>query len=193
MEFHGQLTTIATSLYKIANDIRLLGSGPRCSIGEIKLPATQPGSSIMPGKVNPVMSEAVTMVASRVYGNQSTVAWAGANGHFELNVFMPVMSKAIMESIQLLSTSAKTFSSKCIQGIKANKERCNELIEYSLSMVTSLAPIIGYETAAKIAKESVETGKTVRELCVEQLSDLNITEEELTSALDPSKMTEPSL
>ena len=98
-----------------------------------------------------------------------------------------------MESIQLLSTSAKTFSSKCVQGIKANKERCNELIEYSLSMVTSLAPIIGYETAAKIAKESVETGKTVRELCLEQLSDLNISEEELTSALDPSKMTEPSL
>ncbi len=192
VEFHGQLTTIDTSLYKIANDIRLLGC-PRCSIGEIKLPATQPGSSIMPGKVNPVMSEAVTMVASRVYGNQSTVAWAGANGHFELNVFMPVMSKAIMESIQLLSTSAKTFSSKCVQGIKANKERCNELIEYSLSMVTSLAPIIGYETAAKIAKESVETGKTVRELCLEQLSDLNISEEELTSALDPSKMTEPSL
>ena len=192
VEFHGQLATIATSLFKIANDIRLLGSGPRCSIGEIKLPATQPGSSIMPGKVNPVMSEAGTMVASRVYGNQTTVSWAGANGHFELNVFMPVMSKAIMESIHLLARASETFSSRCIEGIQANEERCNELIEYSLSMVTSLAPIIGYETAARIAKESVSTGKTVRELCQEQISDLNISEEELSSALDPSKMTEPS-
>ncbi len=192
VEFHGQLATIATSLFKIANDIRLLGSGPRCSIVEIKLPATQPGSSIMPGKVNPVMSEAVTMVASRVYGNQTTVSWAGANGHFELNVFMPVMSKAIMESIHLLARASETFSTRCIEGIQANEERCNELIEYSLSMVTSLAPIIGYETAAKIAKESVSTGKTVRELCQEQISELNISEEELSSALDPSKMTEPS-
>ena len=146
----------------------------------------------MPGKVNPVMSEAVTMVASRVYGNQTTVTWAGANGHFELNVFMPVMSKAIMESIHLLARASETFSSRCIEGIQANEERCNELIEYSLSMVTSLAPIIGYETAARIAKESVSTGKTVRELCQEQISELNISEEELSSALDPSKMTEPS-
>ena len=191
VECHGQLNTIAASLFKVANDIRLLGSGPRCAIGEISLPATQPGSSIMPGKVNPVMSEAVTMVAARVFGNQTTVSWCGANGHFELNVFMPVMSKAIMESIELLGSVSEAFSSRCVDGITANTERCNELIEYSLSMVTSLAPIIGYEVAAKIAKESVSSGKTVRELCKEQLSELNITEEELNAALEPSSMTQP--
>ena len=191
VECHGQLNTIAASLFKVANDIRLLGSGPRCAIGEISLPATQPGSSIMPGKVNPVMSEAVTMVAARVFGNQTTVSWCGANGHFELNVFMPVMSKAIMESIELLGSVSEVFSSRCVDGITANTERCNELIEYSLSMVTSLAPIIGYEVAAKIAKESVSSGKTVRELCKEQLSELNITEEELNAALEPSSMTQP--
>ena len=191
VECHGQLNTIATSLFKVANDIRLLGSGPRCAIGEVSLPATQPGSSIMPGKVNPVMSEAVTMVAARIFGNQSTVTWCGANGHFELNVFMPVMSKAILESIELLGSVSEVFSSRCVDGITANSERCNELIEYSLSMVTSLAPIIGYEVAARIAKESVTSGKTVRELCLEQLGDLNITEEALKAALEPSSMTEP--
>jgi len=188
VECHGQLNTIATSLFKVANDIRLLGSGPRCAIGEISLPATQPGSSIMPGKVNPVMSEAVTMVCARVFGNQSTVTWSGANGHFELNVFMPVMVKAILESIRLLANVSEIFREKCVDGIVANEERCNELIEYSLSMVTSLAPVIGYDPATKIAKESVTTGRTVRELCLERLEELNITEEQLTSALDPATM-----
>ncbi len=188
VECHGQLNTIATSLFKVANDIRLLGSGPRCAIGEISLPATQPGSSIMPGKVNPVMSEAVTMVCARVFGNQSTVTWSGANGHFELNVFMPVMIKAILESIRLLANVSEIFREKCVDGIVANEERCNELIEYSLSMVTSLAPVIGYDPATKIAKESVTTGRTVRELCLERLEELNITEEQLTSALDPATM-----
>ncbi len=188
VECHGQLNTIATSLFKIANDIRLLGSGPRCAIGEISLPATQPGSSIMPGKVNPVMSEAVTMIAARVFGNQSTVTWSGANGHFDLNVFMPVMIKAVLESIQLLSNGAQIFQEKCVDGIIANEERCNELIEYSLSMVTSLAPVIGYDPASAIAKESVTTGRTVRELCLERLNELKITEAQLTSALDPATM-----
>lgn len=192
VECHGQLNTIAASLFKIANDVRLLGSGPRCAIGEIRLPSTQPGSSIMPGKVNPVMSEAVTMVAARVFGNQSTVTWSGANGHFDLNVFMPVMTKAIMESIRLLANVCDIFRERCVDGIEANEERCAELIEYSLSMVTSLAPVIGYEPAAKIAKDSVATGKTVRELCHEQLGDLGITEEALTAALDPASMTAPS-
>ena len=191
VECHGQLNTIAASLFKIANDVRQLGSGPRCAIGEIKLPSTQPGSSIMPGKVNPVMSEAVTMVAARVFGNNSTVTWAGANGHFELNVFMPVMAKAVMESIRLLTNVCGIFRERCVDGIEANVERCNELIEYSLSMVTSLAPVIGYEPAAKIAKQSVATGKTVRELCAEQLSELGITEEQLATALDPAAMTAP--
>ncbi|MGI9244011.1 MAG: class II fumarate hydratase [Verrucomicrobiales bacterium] len=189
VEAHGQLNTIATSLYKIANDLRLLASGPRCGIGEISLPATQPGSSIMPGKVNPVMCEAVTMVAARVFGNQSTVTWSGANGHFELNVFMPVMAKAILESIRLLTNVSDIFREKCIDGITANVERCNSLIELSLSMVTSLAPLIGYDTASKIAKESVTSGKTVRQLCEEQLDDLPITKEQLDAALDPASMT----
>ena len=188
VETHGQLNTIATSLYKIANDIRLLSSGPRCSIGEISLPATQPGSSIMPGKVNPVMAEAVTMVAARVFGNQNTVTWSGANGHFDLNVFMPVMIDAILQSTRLLANVATIFDEKCVQGIIANKERCESLIENSLSMVTSLAPIIGYEPASKIAKESVNTGRTVRELCAERLDELNITAEQLAEALDPAKM-----
>ncbi|MCP4848544.1 MAG: class II fumarate hydratase [Verrucomicrobiaceae bacterium] len=189
VECHGHLNTIATSLFKIANDLRLMGSGPRCAVGEIKLPATQPGSSIMPGKVNPVMSEAVTMVAARVFGNHSTVTWSGANGHLELNVFMPVMAHAVMESIRLLTNVCKIFRERCVDGIEANTERCNELIEYSLSMVTSLAPKIGYEVAAKIAKESVATGKTVRQLCNEQLGELGISAEQLKAALDPGSMT----
>ena len=184
LECHGHLNTIAASLYKIANDIRLLGSGPRCSIGEISLPATQPGSSIMPGKVNPVMSEAVTMVAARVFGNHSTVTWCGANGHFELNVMMPVMAKCIMESIRLLSNVCGIFRAKCVEGIEANADRCNELIEYSLSMVTSLAPVIGYDKSSMIAKESVESGRTVRELCSERLEELGLTEDQLNDALD---------
>ncbi|NNC89591.1 MAG: class II fumarate hydratase [Akkermansiaceae bacterium] len=189
VEAHGQLNTIAVSLFKIANDIRLLGSGPRCAIGEISLPSTQPGSSIMPGKVNPVMPEAVTMVAARVFGNQSTVTWSGANGHFELNVFMPVMARAILESIRLLTNVATIFREKCVDGITANEERCQSLIEFSLSMVTSLAPVIGYDQASAIAKESVTTGKTVRELCTERLDDLGITAAELAAALDPATMT----
>ena len=189
VECHGHLNTIATSLFKIANDLRLMGSGPRCALGEIKLPATQPGSSIMPGKVNPVMSEAVTMVAARVFGNHSTVTWCGANGHLELNVFMPVMASSIMESIHLLANVCAIFRERCVDGIEANTERCSELIEYSLSMVTSLAPKIGYEFAAKIAKESVETGKTVRQLCNEQLAELGLSAEQLEAALEPESMT----
>ena len=128
---------------------RLMGSGPRCSLGEIILPSIQPGSSIMPGKVNPVISEAaITMVAARVFGNQTTITWAGANGHLELNTFMPVMIFAALESIKLTTNGCKVFREKCIDGIKANsKERCESLIEQSLSMVTSLAPIIGYDVA----------------------------------------------
>jgi len=191
VECHGQLKTIATSLFKIANDIRLLSSGPRCGIGEISLPATQPGSSIMPGKVNPVMSEAVTMAAARVFGNDTTVNWCGANGHLNLNVFMPVMADATLESIRLLANTSHIFNERCIAGITANTERCNSLIELSLSMVTSLAPVIGYDNATKIAKESVTTGKTVRQLCSEQLDSLGITAEQLEKTLDPASMTAP--
>jgi len=188
VEASGQLKTIATSLFKIANDIRWLGSGPRCGIGEIQLPATQPGSSIMPGKVNPVLCESMMMVCSQVFGNDATITWAGANGNFELNVMMPVMAHNILESIRLLGNVADAFTEKCVVGIEANEERCRELVELSMAMVTSLAPKIGYDRAAEIAKESARTGRTVRELCQEKKI---LPEKELDAALDPVGMTEP--
>ncbi|HWY50560.1 MAG TPA: class II fumarate hydratase [Chthoniobacterales bacterium] len=188
VEASGQLKTIATSLFKIANDIRLLGSGPRCGIGEIQLPATQPGSSIMPGKVNPVMCESVMMVCAQVFGNDVAITWAGANGNFELNVMMPVMAHDLLESIRLLANVVDVFCEKCVTGITANKARCEELVELSMAMVTALAPKIGYDRAAEIAKESVRTGKTVRELCREKKI---LSEKELERALDPISMTEP--
>ncbi len=190
VEASGQLRSIAVSLFKIAGDIRLLSSGPRCGLGEIQLPATQPGSSIMPGKVNPVMCESVMQVCARVFGNDATVTWCGANGILELNVMMPVMAQSVLESIRLLANVSGIFRARCVDGITANKERCAELIEYSMSMVTSLAPIIGYDAAAKIAKASVETGKTVRELCIEGNV---LPPEELEAALDPARMTAPGV
>jgi fumarate hydratase class II len=189
VEAHGQLSTIAVSLHKIACDIRLLGSGPRCGIGEIKLPATQPGSSIMPGKVNPVMSESVTMVAARVAGNQTSIAWCGVGGFLELNVSMPLIAVSLLESISLLANVAEAFREKCVDGIEADEERCNELIELSLSMVTALAPRIGYDKAAAIAKESVATSRTVREICQERLAELGLTETDLNDLLDPARMS----
>ncbi len=188
VEVHGQLNAIATSLFKIANDIRLLGSGPRCAIGEISLPAIQPGSSIMPGKVNPVLCEALTMVAARVFGNQTTVTFCGANGQFELNTFMPLLGQTVLESIRLLASASTVFAEKCISGITANESRCQELIEQSLSMVTSLVPLIGYDAAAAIAKESFKSGKTVRHLCEEKLTQLGISAAQLNTALDPATM-----
>jgi fumarate hydratase, class II len=188
VEASGLLKTIAVSLFKIANDIRWLGSGPRCGIGEIRLPATQPGSSIMPGKVNPVMCEALMMVCAQVIGNDSCVTWAGANGNFELNVMMPVMAHDLLESIRLLGHACEVFAEKCVLGIEANEERCRELVELSMAMVTSLAPRIGYDRAAEIAKESARTGRTVREICLENKV---LPAEELERALDPAGMTEP--
>jgi fumarate hydratase class II len=188
VEVSGHLKTIAVSLFKIANDIRWLGSGPRCGIGEIQLPATQPGSSIMPGKVNPVMCESVMMVSAQVIGNDTTITWAGANGNFELNVMMPVMAHNLLESIRLLTNVIDVFCEKCVRGIVANEERCRELIELSMAMATSLAPKIGYDRAAEIAKESVKTGRTVREIAREKKV---LPEKELEHALDPIKMTEP--
>jgi fumarate hydratase class II len=184
----GQLKTIAVSLFKIANDVRWLGSGPRCGIGEILLPETQPGSSIMPGKVNPVICESVLQVCTRVFGNDATVTWAAANGNFELNVMMPVLAHALLESCRLLANVTNVFREKCVEGIQANVSRCNELVEYSMAMVTSLAPIIGYDRAAEIAKESAKTGKTVREICREKKV---LPEAELEKALDPVEMTKP--
>jgi fumarate hydratase class II len=188
VEASGHLKTIAVSLFKIANDIRWLGSGPRCGIGELRLPATQPGSSIMPGKVNPVMSESLMMVCAQVVGNDTSITWAGANGNFELNVMMPVMAHNLLESIRLLASASDMFGEKCVRGIEANEERCRELVELSMAMVTSLAPKIGYDRAAEIAKESAQTGRTVREICREKNV---LPPAELDAALDPVAMTEP--
>ncbi len=189
VEAHGQLATIAVSLHKIACDVRLLASGPRCGLGEIRLPATQPGSSIMPGKVNPVMAEAVTMVAARVAGNQTTLAWCGVGGFLELNVSMPLLATCLLESIELLANGAAAFGQRCIAGIEADEARCGELIELSLSMVTALAPRIGYDRAAALAKESVASGRTVREICESRLEALGLTAQELAGLLDPARMS----
>src|SRR6184192_2948695 len=188
VESSGELKTIAVTLFKIANDIRWLGSGPRCGIGEIQLPATQPGSSIMPGKVNPVMSESLMMVCAQVIGNDVTITWAGASGNFELNVMMPVMAHNLLESIRLLANAVDIFCEKSVRGIVANEERCRELVELSMAMVTSLAPKIGYDRAAEIAKESAKTGRTVREISLKRKV---LPEKELERALDPVAMTKP--
>ena len=186
----GLLKTIAVSLTKIANDIRWLASGPRCGIGEISIPATQPGSSIMPGKVNPVMSEMVLQVAAQVIGNDATIALAGSGlgSTFELNVMMPVMAYNLLQSIELLAAAARVFADRCVAGLEANRERCEGLVEQSLAMCTSLAPIIGYDKAADIAKESFKTGKTVRQVAAERKL---LTEAELNKALDARRMTQP--
>ncbi|MGD0541831.1 MAG: class II fumarate hydratase [Tepidisphaeraceae bacterium] len=181
--------TIAVSLTKIANDIRWLASGPRCGLGEISIPATQPGSSIMPGKVNPVMSEMVLQVAAQVIGNDATVAWAATLGsNFELNVMMPVMAFNLLQSIELLSRAARIFADRCVAGLEANAPRCAESVEQSLAMCTSLAPAIGYDKAAEVAKESLKTGKTVRQVAAEK--EL-LSEADLKKALDPLRMTQP--
>ncbi|MEJ2078066.1 MAG: class II fumarate hydratase [Acidobacteriota bacterium] len=182
----GILRTIAVSLMKIANDLRWLGSGPRCGLGEILLPPTQPGSSIMPGKVNPVIAESVTMVAAQVIGNDVTVAVGGQAGNFELNVMMPVIAYNLLQSIDLLSNACTTLAEKCIDGLEVNRERVREMVEQSLAMVTALAPRIGYDRAAEIAKEAYKTGRTIRELCREKNV---LAEAELEEALDPRKMT----
>lgn len=189
VECHGQLRTIATTLFNVANNIRWLGSGPRCAFYEVKLPDRQPGSSIMPGKVNPVMSESMMQVAARVMGNDQTVAISGAaGGQFQLNIMMPVMGHATLESVNLLANSANAFVEFCADEMEANREACEASVEKSLSMVTSLNPHIGYEKAAKLAKEAFKSGKTVRELCEEQKV---LPPDELAKALDPWRMTEP--
>ena len=189
VEVSGQLKTMAVSLFKVANDLRWLASGPRCGIGEISLPETQPGSSIMPGKVNPVMAETMMQVCTQVIGNDATVTWGGANGNLELNTMMPVIGQNLLNSVQLLTNASTLLQTRCVEGIQANREHCADLIEWSMSMVTSLAPIIGYETAAKIAKRSFEEKKTVREICREMEV---LPPDELDRALDPATMTGPS-
>jgi fumarate hydratase, class II len=190
VEASGALKTIAVSFTKIANDVRWLASGPRCGIGEIILPETQPGSSIMPGKVNPVIAESVLMVAAQVIGNDAAITIAGQAGVFELNVMMPVMAHNLLESIRLLAASANNFADKCISGIAADVERCNDMVEKSLAMCTALAPEIGYDQAAAIAKESYKTGKTVREIALEKKI---LSADRLNEILDPLRMTMPGI
>ncbi|GHD63305.1 fumarate hydratase class II 1 [Thalassobaculum fulvum] len=163
VEASGALNTVAVSLTKIANDVRLLGSGPRCGIGELVLPANEPGSSIMPGKVNPTQAEAVTQVCARVFGNHTTITVAGASGHMELNVFKPVMIDALLQSIRLLGDAAASFAERCVDGLEADRDRIAELLGRSLMLVTALAPHIGYDAAAKIAKTAHADGSTLRE------------------------------
>lgn len=160
---HGAITTIAGSMFKIANDIRLLGSGPRSGFGELILPANEPGSSIMPGKINPTQCEAVTMVAAQVMGNNTTIVFASSQGHLELNVFKPVMAYAMLQSIRLLADVANSFTENCVVGIKPNRERIKEHLERSLMLVTALTPHIGYDKASEIAKSAHERGTTLRE------------------------------
>jgi len=202
VECSGELRAIAVSLFSIANNIRWLGSGPRCGFFEVILPDLQPGSSIMPGKVNPVMCESMMQACARVLGNDQCIAFSGATGgQFQLNIMMPVMGLAIIESVELLSASVKAFIDFCALEMEANRAACEKQVEWSMAMVTSLNPLIGYDTAASIAKEAFKIGKTVRDLCLEKIksgtlkkkdSDAVVTEAELNKALDPRAMTEAS-
>ena len=195
VEASGALRVLAVSLTKINNDLRWMGSGPNAGIAEIHIPDLQPGSSIMPGKVNPVIQEAVMMVCARVIGNDATVAWAGATGNFELNVAIPVMGNALLESIRLLANSMRLLADKSVKGMEANVERARMLAEASPSIVTPLNKYIGYEAAAKIAKHSVAKGLTVREATIElgYVDGEKLTMEQLDKALDVLSMTSPGL
>ena len=189
VEASGLLKTVATSLTKIANDVRWLASGPRCGLGELSIPSTQPGSSIMPGKVNPVMSEMVLQVCAQAVGNDATIAWANGMGStFELNVMMPVMAYNLLQSVELLSRAATVFADRCVAGLEVDRARCESLVEQSLAMCTSLAPAIGYDQAAAVAKESFATGRTVRQVAREKSL---MPDAELDKTLDPRRMTEP--
>ena len=189
VECHGNLKAIASTLFNVSNNTRWLGSGPRCGFYEIALPSRQPGSSIMPGKVNPVMSESMMQLTARVMGNDQTITICGAGGgQFQLNIMMPVMAHTTLESVLLLAKGTKAFDEFCIADAEANEAKCESYVEQSLSMCTSLNPHIGYEKASKLAKEAFKTGKTIRELCEEQEI---LPPETLKEALDPWSMTEP--
>jgi len=185
---HGALNTVAVSLFKIANDIRFLGSGPRSGLGELALPENEPGSSIMPGKVNPTQCEAVTMVCAQVFGNHTTMTFAGSQGHFQLNVFNPVMAYNFLQSVRLLADAARSFTDNCIVGIKPREDNIRAAVERSLMLVTALAPKIGYDNAAKIAKEAHRKGTTLRE---EAVGGGYVTAEEFDAIVRPEKMLGP--
>jgi fumarate hydratase class II len=181
VEASGALKTVAVSLTKIANDIRWLGSGPRCGLGEITLPSLQPGSSIMPGKVNPVIPEAVLQVAAQVIGNDATITLGGQAGNFELNVMMPVIAYNLLQSIGLLSEVSQVFAERCVAGISANRAACAAFIERSLALATGLVPRIGYDRAAAVAKEAYDSGRTIREVLT---AEATLPEEEIDRLLD---------
>ncbi|HEU5325299.1 MAG TPA: class II fumarate hydratase [Candidatus Limnocylindria bacterium] len=193
VELSGQLRTIAVGLTKIANDVRWMGSGPRAGLGEINLPDLQPGSSIMPGKVNPVLPEATLMVCAQVIGNDAAVAWGGAAGNFELNVMLPMLGRNLLESIRLLSNVTRLLADRCVDGITANVERLREYAESSPSIVTPLNRYLGYEEAASIAKQALKERKTIRQVVVERghVEAGRLTEQQLDEALDVMRMTHP--
>jgi fumarate hydratase, class II len=187
VECSGQLRTVAVSLGKIANDIRLAGSGPRAGIGELRLPELQPGSSIMPGKVNPVACEVVTQVAAQVIGNDTAITVGGLQGHFELNVFMPLIARNLLESIALLASASRLFAEKCIEGLGVDADRALSLVEQTFPIVTALVPVIGYDLAAEISKEAFKTGRSIREVALERKV---LPPKELDKALNLAKMTQ---
>ena len=189
VNFSGVLNTLAVSLTKIANDIRFLGSGPRAGYGELILPSNEPGSSIMPGKVNPTQSEAITMVCAKVMGNHSGITIAGSSGHFELNVFKPLIAENVLQSIDLLSDSIKNFTKYCIKGIKADKTKIKEYLDNSLMMVTALAPYIGYDNAATIAKKALKNNSKLKD---EAIKSGLISEKEYNNIVDPKKLIKPN-
>jgi fumarate hydratase class II len=189
VECHGQLRSVAVTLFNVANNLRWLGSGPRCAFYEIQLPDLQPGSSIMPGKVNPVLCESLMQIAARVMGNDQTIAVCGAaGGQFQLNVMMPVIGHTVLESIRLMAAATKAFAELCLEGMEANRETCRAGVEKSLAMATGLNPYVGYQQAAALAKEAFATGKTIRDLCREKKI---LPEDQLEKALDPWSMTKP--
>jgi fumarate hydratase class II len=187
VECHGQLRSIGVTLFDVANKIRWLASGPRCAFHEITLPELQPGSSIMPGKVNPIMCESLMQVAARVLGNDQTIAFCGAaGGQFQLNIMMPLMGCAALESVRLMAAAVKAFSDRTLKWMEANPDTCRACAEKSLSLVTALVPVIGYDRAAEMAKEAFRTGKTIREIACGVLPD-----EQLNELLDLQRMTAP--
>ena len=185
---HGALNTVAVSLFKIANDIRFLGSGPRSGLGELSLPANEPGSSIMPGKVNPTQAEALTMVCARVHGNHATISFAGTQGHFELNVYKPVMAHAMLQSVRLLADASISFADRCVQGLEANEANIAALMERSLMLVTALAPLIGYDKATEIAKTAHKNGTSLKQ---EALALGYVTAAEFDAIMRPEQMIGP--
>jgi fumarate hydratase class II len=186
---HGAINTTAASLFKIANDIRFLGSGPRSGLGELSLPENEPGSSIMPGKVNPTQCEALTMVCTRIFGNEATMSFAGASGHFELNVYNPVMAYTLLQSIRLMADAAESFTEHCVRGIEPREDNIRAALNRSLMLVTALAPKIGYDAAAKIAKTAHKNGTTLRD---EAVGGGYVTDAEFDAIVRPENMIGPS-